>query len=76
MTERIEAARRAVIDAGLSRTHIAHRILRPDTSMTWEVACEAAEWMARMHAELRDLRREALRSQQREMRRAMYEGEG
>jgi transposase len=26
--------------------------------------------------ELRELRREALRSQQREMRRAMYEGEG
>jgi hypothetical protein len=29
-----------------------------------------------MHQELRELRREALRSQQRELRRAMYEGEG
>ena len=75
-TARIEAARRAVTDAGLTRRHVAHRLLQPDVSLTWDIACEAAYMMALMHEELRELRREALRSQQRELRRAMYEGEG
>jgi Mn-dependent DtxR family transcriptional regulator len=49
--ERITAARRSVSAALLGRNHVASRLLSSKVSLTWDIACEAAERLAALEKE-------------------------
>ena len=53
---RITAARRSVSAALLGRNHVASRLLSSKVSLTWDIACEAAERLAALETENSKLR--------------------